>query len=121
MSRIYWEILFITLVVIFATVFVYGRLVNFNLFWDSQFIWSVALIICWAVVTLGYYHQGWLVYTSKSADHVSVVLPIAVFIVQCILFVKGIYYVDWSLVAGAVMVNSGVTFSLYQIIKNRKK
>jgi len=79
------------------------------------------LALGWVIVSLGYYHQGWLVHKSKSAEHVSIVLPVAVFMVQCILFVKGIYYKDWSLILGAVMVNSGVVFSLYQIIKSRSK
>ncbi len=83
--------------------------------------WSVILAFGWIVVSLGYYHQGWLVHKSKSAEHVSVVLPIAVFLVQCILFVKGIYYHDWSLILGAIMVNSGVIFSLYQIVRVKSK
>ncbi len=121
MRKIYLEILSVTALVVFATYFVYGRLADFNIFWNSQFIWSVGLMVCWVVVAFGYYHQGWLVRTSKSADHVSLVLPVAVFIVQCILFVKGIYYGDWSLIAGAVLVNSGVSFSIYQIIRNGRK
>lgn len=75
----------------------------------------------WVIVSLGYFHQGWLVHSGKNAEHVSIVLPVAVFSVQCILFVKGIFYGDWSLIYGAVIVNSGVVFSLYQIIKARHK
>ena len=119
MKKIHWEILFSALLVAFGTLFTYGRLSGFSIFWNSQLLWSVALSVGWVVVALGYYHQGWLVHTSKSAEHVSIVLPVAVFIVQCILFVKGIFYNDWSLITGAVMVNSGVAFSLYQIIKVR--
>ncbi|KND48896.1 MAG: hypothetical protein AB200_00515 [Parcubacteria bacterium C7867-005] len=117
MKKIYLEILFSALFVALSTIFIYGRLIGFDVFWNSQFLWSVILSIGWVVVALGYYHQGWLVHTSRSADHVSVVLPTAVFIVQCILFIKGIYYGDWSLIIGAVMVNSGVVFSLYQIVR----
>ena len=73
----------------------------------------------WIIVSAGYYHQGWLVRKDHSSAHVSLVLPVAVFFVQCILFVKGIYFDDWSLVAGAVLVNSGVCFSIYNIIKSR--
>lgn len=73
------------------------------------------------VVSLGYYNQGHLVQKSKSASHVSVMLPIAAFVVQCVLFVKGIHYKDWSLVLGALVVNSGVLFSLYQIYKVKLK
>jgi hypothetical protein len=117
MKKLYWEIILAGLFVALATLFLYGKLAPFKLFWDSQAIWSMVLAIGWVVVSLGYFHQGWLVHTGKSADHVSIVLPAAVFVVQCILFIKGIFYDDWSLIAGAVMVNSGVTFSLYQIIK----
>ncbi len=121
MKKIYAEIIASIVFVVLSTIFVYGRLAGFAVFWNSQFIWSAVLILGWIIVAIGYYNQGWLVHTSKSAEHVSLVLPISVFIVQCILFVKGIYYSDWSLCAGAVMVNSGVVFSLYQIIKIKWK
>ena len=121
MKKIYLEILASALFVSLGTIFVYGRLAGFAIFWDSQMIWSIILAVGWVIVSLGYYNQGWIVHKSKSAEHVSVVLPIAVFIVQCILFVKGIYYSDWSLIVGAIMVNSGVVFSLYQIIKAKSK
>lgn len=109
------------LFVAFSTVFIFGRLAMFPNFWNSQVFWSSVLALGWVIVSLGYYHQGWIVHTSKSSEHVSIVLPIAVFVVQCILFVKGIFYDDWSLITGAVMVNSGVVFNLYQIIKVRHK
>lgn len=103
-----------------ATSIIYGRLAHIPLFWNEQFLWSVGLIICWTIVAAGYFNQGWMVYMARSASHVSIALPIAVFFVQCILFVKGVHYHDWALVAGAVMVNSGVTFSLYQIVRARR-
>lgn len=121
MKKIFLEILLSILFVVFSTIFVYGRLAGFNVFWNSQFIWSIILAIGWVIVSLGYYNQGWIIHNSKSSLHVSVVLPIAVFVVQCILFIKGIYYHDWSLIVGAVLVNSGVVFSLYNIIKFKKK
>lgn len=74
-------------------------------------------MICWTIVALGYYHQGWLLSTGKNPNGVSQILPIAVFFVQCILFVKGIYYHDWSLIYGALIVNSGVAYSLYHLAK----
>ncbi len=121
MKKLYVEILASTLFVALSTLFVYNQLATFSLFWDSQTLWNVALSVGWVIVSLGYFNQGWLVRESKSAKQVSIVLPSAVFVVQCILFVKGIYYHDWSLITGAVMVNSGVVFSLYQILKARAR
>ena len=115
------EILASLLVVAVLTVLTYSQLVRFDIFWNVQLFWSYALIVCWIIVAAGYYHQGWLVRRDHSATHVSIILPIAVFFVQCILFVKGIYFKDWSLVVGAVLVNSGVLFSIYNILKNRLK
>ncbi len=77
------------------------------------------LAIGWVIVSAGYFHQGWLVRKDGSSDHVSILLPSVVFLVQCVLFVKGVYYADWSLIAGAIMVNTGVLFSLYNIFKHR--
>ncbi len=121
MRKIHFEVLITTLFVLLGTMFVYSRLSNLSVFWSSQMIWSTILALGWVVVSLGYYHQGWIIHKSKSSEHVSIVLPIAVFVVQCILFVKGIFYHDWSLIAGAVMVNSGVVFSLYQIVRTKLK
>lgn len=123
MLKLVTEIVASTLFVAVSTFVIFNQIGNVSVFWDAQFLWSVALAIGWVVVSFGYFHQGWLVREGKSASHVSIVLPSAVFIVQCILFVKGIYYDDWSLVAGAIMVNSGVIFSIYHILlySNRKK
>ncbi len=110
-----FEILLSASIVFVPTAFAYQRLAPITSFWNAQSVWSIILGFCWLIVALGYYHQGWLVRTQQSAKDVSRVLPIAVFIVQCILFVKGIYYQDWSLVLGAVLVNSGVVFNLRQI------
>lgn len=119
MRKITLEIILSVLFVFISTYFVYTRLAGLESFWSTQMLWSTALAICWVIVALGYYHQGWLIRTKNKADDVSIILPIAVFIVQCILFVKGIYYGDWSLIWGAVVVNSGVLFSLSQIVKAR--
>lgn len=121
MRKIYWELLGTVIFVVGGTVFAYGRLAGVGNFWKEQQFWSVALIVCWVIVAFGYYHQGWKIHHDHSAAHVSIVLPMAVFVVQCILFVKGIYYRDWSLIAGAVLVNSGVVFSIYQILRAKRR
>ena len=115
-KKIYIEILVAMMFVFAGTYFVYGRLSPVSEFWGAQTFWSALLIICWVAVALGYYHQGWKIHKRRDSDEVSLFLPCTVFVVQCVLFVKGIYYNDWSLVWGAIVVNSGVLFSLYQII-----
>lgn len=120
MKKVALEIFISAILVLVPTYFVYQELAPVKVFWDSQFLWSAALVICWVFVAAGYYHQGWLVRKEGHANGVSIVLPIFVFFVQCILFVKGIYYRDQSLVIGAVLVNSGVLFSLYNIIRSKK-
>lgn len=113
------EIVVVTLFVIGGTLLAYSFLSDLPEFWNAQDVWSIILAAGWVVVSLGYFHQGWLVHRSKSSAHVSALLPAVVFVVQCVLFVKGVYYGDWSLIAGAIMVNTGVVFSLYQIFTNR--
>ncbi|MEX2409973.1 MAG: hypothetical protein WD607_01150 [Candidatus Paceibacterota bacterium] len=120
MNKKLFEAIIVVLFVLIGTFFVYNQLKLVDSFWDSQFLWNIGMMICWAVVSIGYFNQGWLVYSRDDAQGVSIILPIAVFAVQCILFVKGIYYTDWALIAGALLVNSGVTFSLYQIAKHRR-
>lgn len=119
--RFYFEIFVSLLIVTVLTVLVYGQLVGIQEFWRADMFWSYALILGWIIIAAGYYHQGWLVRKDHSAAHVSLILPIAVFLVQCILFVKGINFHDWSLIGGAVLVNSGVLFSLYNIARARLK
>ena len=121
MKKVYWEILASALFVLGGTFVVYGELENVRFFWGAQFLWSTALIIGRMVVAAGYYHQGWMVHKGHTAANVSAVLPLAVFVVQCILFIKGIYFHDWSLILGALIVNSGVVFSLWQIFKARSE
>lgn len=118
MKKLILEFSLSIVLVFIPTFIVYSILNDFPSFWDAQTLWSIILAIGWIVVAAGYYHQGWLVHKGKSAAHVSIVLPSAVFLVQCVLFIKGIYYSDWSLIWGAVVVNSGVIFSVYQIITN---
>ncbi|MDQ5949628.1 MAG: hypothetical protein QG669_511 [Patescibacteria group bacterium] len=119
MKKLYFEVAGVVVIVVFLTLTFYGNLIQVTSFWNSQFLWSSVLSIGWIVVALGYYNQGWIIHENKSSKNVSVVLPVAVLIVQCVLFIKGIFYHDWSLIAGAVMVNSGVLFNLYQIYKTR--
>ncbi len=121
MKKIHLEIIASIIFVFVSTFFVYKYLSGVGAFWDSQMFWSVILTLGLSVVSFGYYHQGSIVHKNKSAKGISTVLPFAAFTVQCILFVKGIYYHDWSLIIGAVLVNSGVVFSLYQIFKFRTK
>lgn len=119
MKKLFLEILFSAVFVFGLTYIFYSILAGIPPFWDTQFVWNIILALGWVIVAAGYYHQGWLVHTKKSSANVSVILPIAVFFIQCVLFVKGIYYQDWSLVWGAVVVNSGVVFSLYQIMRQK--
>ena len=120
MKKVYWEIAASVVFVLGGTFLVYGQLEDKTAFWDSQSIWSVALNIGWMVVAFGYYYQGWMIHHGHTSTNVSAVLPSTVFVVQCILFVKGIFFHDWSLVSGALMVNSGVVFCLYQVIKAKR-
>ena len=90
MKRLYIEVFVGIVFVAIGTVIGYNVLAPVDSFWSSQNIWSIALILCWCVVASGYWHQGLVVYKAKSSTHVSLALAIAVFIVQCILFVKGI-------------------------------
>ncbi len=119
MKKIYIEILAALIFVVLCTAFIYNRLSTFGSFWNAQFMWSVILALGWIMVSIGYYHQGSMVRNGKNAANVSLALPTIVFIVQCILFVKGIYYGDWSLIFGAIVVNSGVVFNIYQITRVR--
>jgi len=116
-----FEIAGITAFVLVGTGIAYFALAGLPEFWNSQTVWSIVLIVGWVVVSLGYFHQGWLVHRDNSSAHVSVLLPAVVFLVQCVLFVKGVYYDDWSLIGGALLVNTGVLFSLSQIYISRKK
>lgn len=117
----FFEIIGVLTFVVGGTYLAYNGLADIPTFWQSQTFWSVVLIIGWVVVSFGYFHQGWLVHRDHSSAHVSIILPATVFVVQCVLFIKGVYYTDWSLIGGAILVNSGVVFSLYNIFKNRVK
>ncbi len=119
MKRVHVEIVLAILSVVGGTLFAYSILSTKQDFWDSQSFWNTVLLFCWAVVMLGYFRQGWIVHHARSSKNISLFLPIVVFFVQCILFVKGIYYHDVALIFGAVMVNSGALFSAYQIFRFR--
>jgi uncharacterized membrane protein YhdT len=86
----------------------------------EQLLWSMGLMVCWLIVAYGQFHQGALIKQKGNSENVSVRLPIAVFTAQCILFVKGIYYGDWSLIVGCLIVNSGVVFNLYQLARTKR-
>jgi hypothetical protein len=83
----------------------------------EQMFWNIGLMVCWLIVGYGQYHQGKIVQQGQSCNNVSIRLPVAVFTAQCILLVKGIYYTDWSLIGGFIVVNLGVGFNLFQIAK----
>ena len=117
--KVFIEILGAALAVLIPTGVIVSYLLRVEEFWNAQALWSTILALGWAIVAGGYFHQGWLVHESTDPSDVSIVLPSAVFVVQCVLFVKGIHYSDWSLVWGALVVNSGVFFNLYQIFRSR--
>lgn len=121
MKRLYWEIFLFALFVLLGTFTIYNLLASEAGFWSAQSFWNATLVVCWIIVASGYWHQGAMIHKAKSATHVSFLLPCAVFVVQCVLFVKGIYYRDFALIVGAMLVNSAVAFNLYQIIRFRKK
>lgn len=116
--KTFLEVLGSIVLVVIPTLLIYGQLAGVTYFWTAQFLWSAVLAVGWVLVSFGYYHQGWLIHKRGSSKGVSLVLPAAVFCVQCVLFVKGIYYGDWSLIWGAVVVNTGVLFNLYQILRH---
>lgn len=118
-KKLIFEIILSLAIVLVPTYFIYNRLIIIPAFWNTQSFWSIVLAIGWIIVSLGYYHQGWLIHSGHNTKNVSVFLPTAVFFIQCILFVKGVYYKDWSLIWGALVVNSGVLFCLYNIIKSK--
>src|SRR3989344_1028635 len=117
MKKVYWEILISIIFVLGGTFLVYGWLAHNVYFWNAQYIWSVGLIIGWSVVAIEYYRQGWMIHKAHTSVNVSALLPSTIFVMQCILFVKGVFFHDWSLMASALIVNSGVVFCLYQIVK----
>ncbi len=120
MKRVHLETILIALFVVGSTAVMYGLLRSTVVFWNAQIFWNATLLLCWTIVAFGYYRQGWIVHRAKNSSHVSLLLPMVVFLVQCILFVKGVYYKDYAFIVGAVLVNSGVVFDIYQIILNRK-
>ncbi|MCX6815326.1 MAG: hypothetical protein NT120_00555 [Candidatus Aenigmarchaeota archaeon] len=80
-------------------------------------LWNIILLLCCIIVAYGYLHQGEKVRKSGNYDNVSVRLPLAVLAAQCILFSKGLFYSDWPLYIGAVVVNSAVLYELLQIFR----
>lgn len=121
MRKIHWELVISIVFVLGGSALTYSFLANESYFWNAQRVWSVALIIGWSVVSFEYFRQGWMIHRARTAVNVSAILPATVFAMQCVLFIKGVYFGDWSLVIGALIVNSGVVFTLYQIAKMTKK
>ncbi len=121
LKKLYIEIFVVLALVIFSTAIIYRLLSPVVSFWSTQNVWNIILLGCWSIVSIGYWHQGLMIHKAKTASHVSLFLPTAVFCVQCILFVKGIYYKDYALVVGAVMVNSAVLFDIKQIYHFKNK
>ncbi len=117
MKKSHLEVFGGILFVAVGTLVAYNLLADVGSFWSAQNLWSTILILCWCVVAGGYWHQGLMVCEAKSSTHVSLLLSCSVFVVQCILFIKGIYYQDISLIIGAMLVNSGIVFNIYQIWK----
>ncbi len=121
MGKLHLEVALGVAFVAGASFIAYNLLAQNAAFWNSQGFWNGALLACWAVVALSYYRQGAIIRKAKSASHVSILLPFVVFFVQCILFVKGVHYRDYALVIGAVLVNCGVVFEMYQIFSLKKE
>jgi hypothetical protein len=121
MKKVYWEILISIVFVLGSAFLLYGQLESKTAFWDAQSIWSVALIIGWSVYSIEYFRQGWILHHAHTSANISVLLPTTYIVMQCILFVKGVFFRDWSLIASALIVNSGVVFYLYQIIKLKSR
>lgn len=82
--------------------------------WD---IWSVGLEICWLAVAYGWYAQGKIVQQKGDYSNVSLKLPFIMFSTQCFLLAKGIYYDDWSLISGCILVNTAIVYALIQVTK----
>ena len=87
MKRIILEVLITAAFVFIPTFFFYRQLAPIAQFWNAQFAWSAVLVFLWIIVATGYYHQGLLVRKKRHARSVSLMLPIAVFFVQCVLFI----------------------------------
>ncbi len=120
MRKVYWEILISIVFVLGSTFLVYNGLAHNVAFWDAQRVWSIGLIIGWSVVAIEYYRQGWMIHHARTSVNVSALLPSTIFVMECILFVKGVFFDDWSLIVSALIVNSGVVFYLYQIVKVKR-
>ena len=101
---------------LYIVIFCYLK-INGDIIMNEQLFWSISLLICWVIVSYGQFHQGKIIKQKHNNKNVSIRLPLAVFIAQLILFVKGIYYNDWSLIAGCIIVNIGTVYNIVQIRK----
>ena len=84
-------------------------------------VWSIGLMLCWLIVSLGQINQGIKIRNNKSIENVSLLLPVTVFSAQTFLFIKGMVYSDWSLIAGAIVVNIGAAFNIYCFLKEKRR
>ena len=119
--KVYWEVLISITFVLGGTFLAYSWLAHNAFFWNTQQIWSVGLIIGWTVVAAEYFRQGWMIHNARTSINISALLPSTIFVMQCILFFKGVFFQDWSLIISALTVNSGVVFCLYQIMKKKRR
>ena len=71
MRKVYWEILASVIFVLGGTFLAYGQLAGTAAFWNAQSLWSIALIICSAMIAGGYYYEGWLIHHGRSRANIS--------------------------------------------------
>lgn len=121
MRKVHWEILVSVVVVLGGTYLVYNGLAHNAYFWDAQRIWGMGLIVGWTVLSIEYFRQGWIIHHARTSANISVLMPSTYFILQCILFYKGVFFNDWTIIISSLIVNSGVVFYLYQVIKLKSR
>ena len=121
MNRVHWEILASIVFVLGGTAFMWSWLSDMPDFWDEQRLWSFALITGYTIVSFEYFRQGWKIHHARSPANISTTLTTTIMLMQCVLFVKGVYFGDWSLIVGALIYNCGVIFLLYQTIKTSER
>lgn len=90
-------------------------------FWGAQDLWSIALLMGYSILSFEYFRHGWMIHHARTSANISPILTLSVFALQCVLFVKGVYFEDWSLIAGALILNCGIVFTLYQTIKTLRR
>ena len=119
MFLVYWEILASVIFVLGGTFLAYGQLSDTAAFWNAQSVWSTALIVSWTLIAAAYYYEGWLIHHGRSQANISAVTLSAHLRRAMHSFIKGIFFNDWSLVFGALLVNSGVVFVSTRSVKEK--